>query len=300
MKAKEVAVIKKLDIELIRLDKLVQMRALGDEAHVDSSVVEEYREAMELEAVFPPIVAYYDGVDYWLADGFHRIEAARSLKKKKLDVEVREGTVRDAQLYAMQANLKHGARATRADKEKAVLFLLRDEEWNAWSQEKIAKQAGVAPSTVANIRQREGIPAPAVKTYTKDGRVQTMKTASIGKKPSAKKEEPKSSSSPTLQIGELPELDAKELKKAQDFADRYGVSIAEALRFQQIAKKKRQQDAKERAERLELARKEKLKKVRALKKKTKALSKKELDALALAQRIAEKLEADVEDVIAVL
>lgn len=294
------AVIKKLDIELIRLDKLVQMRALGDEAHVDSSVVEEYREAMELNAVFPPIVAYYDGVDYWLADGFHRIEAARSLKKKKLDVEVREGTVRDAQLYAMQANLKHGARATRADKEKAVLFLLKDEEWSKWSQGKIAAQAGVAPSTVANIRQREGLEAPTERTYTKDGRVQTMKTASIGKKPSAKKEEPKSSRSPTLQIGELPELDAKELKKAQDFADRYGVSIAEAQRFQQVAKKKRQQDAKERAERLELARKEKLKKVRALKKKTKALTKKELDALALAQRIAEKLEADVEDVIAVL
>lgn len=294
------AVIKKLDIELIRLDKLVQMRALGEGAHVDSSVVEEYREAMELEAVFPPIVAYYDGVDYWLADGFHRIEAARSLKKKKLDVEVRKGTVRDAQLYAMQANLKHGARATRADKEKAVLFLLKDEEWSKWSQGDIAKQAGVAPSTVANIRQREGLEAPTERTYTKDGRVQTMKTKGIGKKPSAKKEEPKSGSSSTLQIGELPELDAKELKKAQDFADRYGVSLAEAQRFQQIAKKKRQQDAKERAERLELARKEKLKKVRALKKKTKALTKKELDALALAQRIAEKLEADVEDVIAVL
>jgi hypothetical protein len=39
-----VAAVKKLDIDLLRLDKLVQMRALGDEAHVDSSVVEEQRE----------------------------------------------------------------------------------------------------------------------------------------------------------------------------------------------------------------------------------------------------------------
>ena len=301
------AAVKKLDIDLLRLDKLVQMRALGDEAHVDSSVVEEYREAMEAGAKFPPIVAYYDGADYWVADGFHRLEAARGLKKAKVDVEVREGTIRDAQLFAMQANLKHGARATRADKEKAVLVLLKDEVWGTWSQTEIAARAGVSISTVANIRARHGIEAPTERTYTREGKVQTMQTKSIGKKPTAAKEkasvakekQPVGSAS-TIQIGELPELDAKEQRKAQDFADRYGVSLAEAERYQQVAKKKRQQDAIERAERLAQARIEKQKKQRALKRKAKTLTKKELEALALAQQVADKLGVDVEDVIAIL
>ncbi len=290
---------KKLDIDLLRLDRLVQMRALGEDAHVDSSVVAEYREAMEEGAAFPPVVAFYDGLDYWLADGFHRVEAARGLKRKKVDVEVREGTLRDAQLFAMQANLRHGARATRADKEKAVLVLLTDHEWCKWSQGEIAKRAGVAISTVANIRARHNLQAPTERTYTRGGQVHTMQTKGIGKKPAAKakEEEPRSSA---LQIGELPELDTKEQRKAQEFADKYGVSLAEAERFQMIAKKKRLQDAQDRAERLAQARMLKQKKARALKRKTKALSKKELAALALVQQVALKLEADVEDLIAVI
>lgn len=294
-KGADVAQVKKLDIALIRLDKLVQMRALGEEEHVDGATVAEYLEAMESGSSFPPIVAFYDGEDYWLADGFHRLEAYQRLGKQKVDVEVYNGTKREAQLYAMQANLKHGLRATRADKQKAVLVLLQDEEWSKWSQEEIARRAGVAPTTVTNIRKRYGIEASAEKTYTKNGRVLSMKTDTIGKRQPEHKTKPDA-----LQNGELPELDAKEKRKAEEFALRYGVSLELATYYQQAAKTKRQQDSIDRAQRQEQARLLKQKKVRALRRKAKALTTQELKALELARIVAQKLEADVDEVLAVL
>lgn len=44
--------------------------------------------------VFPPIV-FFDGADYWLADGFHRLIAAEELGLTEFDADVREGTRRD-------------------------------------------------------------------------------------------------------------------------------------------------------------------------------------------------------------
>lgn len=289
------AQVKKLDIGLIRQDRLVQMRALGEEEHVDGATVSEYLEAMESGSSFPPVVAFYDGEDYWLADGFHRLEAYQRLGRKKVDVEVYNGTKREAQLYAMQANIKHGLRATRADKQKAVLILLQDEEWSKWSQEEIARRAGVAPTTVANLRKRHGIEASTERTYTKDGRVHSMQTATIGKRATEREAKPA-----TLQTRELPVLDSKEQAKAQEFALRYGVSLELATYYQKVAKTKRQQDSIDRAQRQEQARLLKQKKVRALRRKAKALTTQELEALELARKVAQKLEADVDEVLAIL
>lgn len=56
----------------IRLDGGTQPRA-----ELREDVIEDYAEAMRAGAVFPPVVVYFDGEAYWLADGFHRVKAAR-------------------------------------------------------------------------------------------------------------------------------------------------------------------------------------------------------------------------------
>ncbi len=42
--------------------------------------VREYADEMAAGTIFPAVVVYYDGADYWLGDGFHRVEAARLLE----------------------------------------------------------------------------------------------------------------------------------------------------------------------------------------------------------------------------
>lgn len=60
-----------LPIADIRTDGGTQSRV-----QLDWIAVSEYAAAMKDGAQFPPIVVFHDGSDYWLADGFHRLDAA--------------------------------------------------------------------------------------------------------------------------------------------------------------------------------------------------------------------------------
>ena len=60
-------------------------------------VVLDYAEDMATGATFPPVVVYHDGTYYWLADGFHRVEAARKIGCETIETEVIEGTAPDAE-----------------------------------------------------------------------------------------------------------------------------------------------------------------------------------------------------------
>lgn len=44
---------------------------------LNGSVVYDYEDQMRAGDKFPPIVVFFDGSRYWLADGFHRVAAAR-------------------------------------------------------------------------------------------------------------------------------------------------------------------------------------------------------------------------------
>lgn len=137
----------------IKVDGGTQMRAGLDEATVD-----EYTAALNSGARFPPIVVFYDGNEYWLGDGFHRVEAYKRVYREiktlgSIACDVRSGTRRDAVLYAAGANSDHGLRRSKEDKRRAVETLLRDEEWAQWSNREIARRCKVDEKTVRNVRQ---------------------------------------------------------------------------------------------------------------------------------------------------
>jgi hypothetical protein len=131
----------------------------------------------------PPIVVFHDGVDYWLADGFHRHAAHLKAGAADIAADVRKGTKRDAILHSVGANQAHGLRRTNEDKRRAVLTLLNDEEWAKWSDREIARRCAVDHTTV--IRHRASlVESTSERTYTdKHGNTSTMNTAAIGKSP---------------------------------------------------------------------------------------------------------------------
>lgn len=170
-------------LDRIRTDGGTQMRAALDDDTIDEYV------AVMLAAgsydPFPPVVCYYDGSTYWLADGFHRVAAARKvwIFDKKIPVLVHPGDRRDAILRAAGANAAHGLRRTNADKRRAVETLLRDEQWTRWSDQEIARRCAVDPKTVGNIRREltGTLEIPESPTrVTADGR--QMHVAPIGEK----------------------------------------------------------------------------------------------------------------------
>lgn len=120
----------------------------------------EYAEAMRCGAKFPPLILFYDGVQHWMGDGFHRYHACRAAEIIDVQSDVHTGTKRDARLFSAGANNDHGMRPTNADKRKAAMVLLLDDEWVCWSDVKIAKHCHVTQPFVSKLRKSLEAPAP--------------------------------------------------------------------------------------------------------------------------------------------
>lgn len=169
-----------LNLRSIRIDGGTQSRA-----ELNNTTVEEYTEAMLEGDTFPPIVVFFDGASYWLADGFHRYFGADHAGLDEVDAEVRQGTQQDAQLFSFGVNASHGLRRTNADKRKAVTGALQHPVSGQWSDRQIAKHCGVSDKTVAAVRQSHcgnSAVTQQDRTYTtKHGTTAVMNTANIGK-----------------------------------------------------------------------------------------------------------------------
>jgi hypothetical protein len=142
----------RLPLALIRRDGGTQPRD-----HVSSAVATAYAEDMRDGAAFPPVIVYFDGAAYWLADGFHRVMAVELIGGHEIDAEVRQGTRRDAILFSVGANAQHGYRRSNDDKRRVVRMLLDDPEWAAWSDREIARRCYVGADMVGRMR-----PSPSV------------------------------------------------------------------------------------------------------------------------------------------
>lgn len=140
---------KAVRLDKIRFDGDTQMREV-----LNGETVAEYRDAMKAGDEFPPIVVFFDGSDYWIGDGYHRWHAAGESGADKIACDVRQGSRRDAILFACSANSVHGMRRTNADKRKAVSTLLHDAEWVTWSDNEISKACGVSQPFVGKLRER--------------------------------------------------------------------------------------------------------------------------------------------------
>ncbi len=147
--------------ETVILDDIRTDGGTQPREYLNELVLSEYAESMTSGTVFPPVVIFFDGSHYWLADGFHRFFAAKKCGAQDIVADVQQGTRRDARLYAVGANAAHGLRRTNADKRRAALTLLQDEEWQRWSNREIARQCGVTHTFVAKLRRELlGEPSP--------------------------------------------------------------------------------------------------------------------------------------------
>jgi transposase len=136
-----------LELRVINILADTQMRVA-----IDQDTVEDYAEAIREGAEFPAVSVFTNGLTYWLADGFHRYYAAREAAAETITADVYQGTLRDAQIYAMGANANHGLRRTNTDKRHAVEIALSDEEWSGLPNTEIARMCAVTESFVRKIK----------------------------------------------------------------------------------------------------------------------------------------------------
>lgn len=148
---------------MIRLNQLVTDAGTQMRERISAEQVEEYKQAMMDGDEFPKLVVFNDNGRLILADGFHRLAAMLAKGQEWADVDLREGTVRDAILFALKANAKRGLPRTRADKRKAVNYVLDNPDYVGLNNTNVAMMCGVTSEFVRQMRLERDAPAKAAK-----------------------------------------------------------------------------------------------------------------------------------------
>jgi len=173
--------LKKVNALAIRLDGGTQVRT---ELNLDK--VKEYAELMKHGTVFPPIVVYHDGTDYWLSSGFHRFFAQKMLDNTAIDCDVRQGTLEDARLFARKDN-NHGIPLTKAELKANAMWFFTHPVYGKWSATQIAAEMQHPYSTIARWRN-EMDQKPEQVTTIRHGKEVTVKNKQTIKKENPVKE----------------------------------------------------------------------------------------------------------------
>ena len=87
--------LKKLNLLTIRIDGGTQPRQ-----QINYTVVKDYAEQLREGTKFPPVIVFFDGAEYWLADGFHRYHATKSNASTTVIADVKSGSQYEAKFFA--------------------------------------------------------------------------------------------------------------------------------------------------------------------------------------------------------
>jgi hypothetical protein len=177
--------------DIVALDEVRVDGGTQSRVAFDADAITEYAEAMRADASglvldgdgepWPPLVVFDDGESLWLADGFHRLRAAKSKGLGAFQIDKRAGELRDAIRLSLSVNHKNGVRRTNADKKLSVERALQDPEWGKLSDRALSDLCKVSAPTVARHRARlegAGAIAPVAERLGADGRVQGAATRS--------------------------------------------------------------------------------------------------------------------------
>ena len=164
----------------LTIDSEINVSRLGQ---LDLVVVAEYAEAMQDNIIFPDVVAFDDGKNKWLSDGFHRVEAAKTSRLDEIGVDLRSGSRGDAIEYACKSNAEHGLQRTNEGKRVVVELMLKRR--NEWSDSQIARWCKVSQPFVGKIRgefHTDNVISMKQRTFIHHqiGKPATMNTANMG------------------------------------------------------------------------------------------------------------------------
>jgi hypothetical protein len=151
----------------MKLNQLTIDGGTQSRVKIIQEAVDEYAEALKGGARFPPVLAYYDGIKYYLTDGYHRYFAHQKAGIKDIEVQIVNGTLRDAILRSFSVNAENGRHRSNEDKRNAIQSMLNDFEWQFWNDTEIAKACRVSAFLVAAVR---GGTKPEVVRVSRNGK----------------------------------------------------------------------------------------------------------------------------------
>jgi hypothetical protein len=113
---------------VLRIDDLLANAPVDLEAHLDAEQVERYSAMID---TLPPVVVFAIPEGMLLADGYHRVAAARLRGLETVEAEVRRGSRHDALRYAATV----GAAERGISPEEAASYIIRRRSQGLWPSE---------------------------------------------------------------------------------------------------------------------------------------------------------------------
>jgi ParB-like chromosome segregation protein Spo0J len=147
----------------------------ADSPRLLGEVPEHVRLLAESDQPFPPILVHRQTMQ--VIDGMHRLQATILRGGDTVEVVFLDCDPGEAFLVAVRSNIKHGLPLTRADREAAVIRIIKSHP--QLSDRMIGSAVGLAPVTVAAIRQRSCLAGEADTSSRigRDGRVRPLNSA---------------------------------------------------------------------------------------------------------------------------
>ena len=115
---------------------------------IDDTTVRAYAEVFDQ---LPPVVVFDTEQGYLLADGFHRINAARKLGRSEVEADIRKGGRQDAMEFASYANATSGLRLTAEERRVGIRRLLTMH--TDWSEPEVSRRMGCSDDVVRTVRR---------------------------------------------------------------------------------------------------------------------------------------------------
>lgn len=177
----------------VSIEKVVIEDSISPRSGLDDELIAQLEEVLNEKGWLPPLTAFQMGGRLVLADGLHRLLAHQRHGSTHVQIERHHGPLREAELFALFANTRHGRRLSREEVRASIRKWLNDDEFKLATNTEIAQLCHCSPPTVAKVRkEREQvgeIGSQSVRRFRRGGRDVQMNTRNLGRKAADKAEQ---------------------------------------------------------------------------------------------------------------
>lgn len=142
----------KLRLVLLEIERLKSLMVDTEIYPTSEQIVESLRQEIEVTRECKPVCACYDGCDYWIFDGHHRLIALKSLGCNACWVRVHRGSRRDAFRRYIKDKLRSKGVGKRLVFSHCLRVLSEDSEWSHASSNDLSRLFGRKPAFFEALR----------------------------------------------------------------------------------------------------------------------------------------------------
>lgn len=145
-------------MKLITLSlKIAELRGLLEAVEVAKTsdvIINTYKSSIEQTRTCTALYACFDGTDYWLFDGYHRLAAMKSLGFNTCEVMIYKGTRRDAFRRYIKDKLKCKGLSSRHVFLHCLAVLSEDKDWSNSETNTLSRLFDRKPAFFDNVKIR--------------------------------------------------------------------------------------------------------------------------------------------------